>query len=89
MRHWISPPNAEYLRWGRRLPGRDAAVGSLRVYDLWDKPDKSQPCWHRDSAIAEKKRGESDPTFEGSLTNQADKLEQQSAKVQQTSASAN
>jgi hypothetical protein len=68
---------------------------------MWDKPDKSQPCWHRLSAIAEKKRGESDPTFQESLSNEtkalrklgrndeADKLEQRSAKIQKTSASAN
>jgi hypothetical protein len=31
----------------------------------------------------------SDPTFEGLLTNEADKLEQPWAKIQQTSASAN
>jgi hypothetical protein len=41
-------------------------LGLCGMYDLWDKPDKSRPCWHRDSAIAEKKRGESDPTFERS-----------------------
>src|SRR5882724_10093917 len=46
-------------------------------------PTKSRPCWHLDSAIAEKKRGESDPTFEALLTNEADKLEQASGKVQQ------
>jgi hypothetical protein len=49
-------------------------LGLCGVYDLWDKPDKSQPCWHRD------------PTFEGSLTNESDKLERQLAKIQQTSA---
>jgi hypothetical protein len=63
-------------------------LGLCGMYDSWDKPDKSQPCWHCDGAIAKKKRGESEPTFEGSLTNESDKLEQKSAKIQQTSASA-
>lgn len=74
--------------------------GLCSLYDMWDKADKSQPCWHRVSQIAEKQRSENSPEFVRGLTNEtkalrrlgrndeADKLEQRSAKIQKTSASA-
>jgi tetratricopeptide (TPR) repeat protein len=68
--------------------------GLCSLYDMWDKPEKSLPCWHRTSGIAEKQRGENSPELAGSLANEikalrrlgrndeADKLEQRSAKIQ-------
>ena len=75
--------------------------GLCSMYDIWGKPDKSQPCWHRVSGIAEKQHGENSPDFQGALTNEAKtlrqlrrtdeaiKLEQRSARIQKASAASN
>ena len=48
--------------------------GLCDLYDRWDKPEKSQPCWHRVTGIVEKVAGENSPDLSASLTNETNAL---------------
>lgn len=75
--------------------------GLCDLYDRWGKPGKSQPCWHRATGLLEKQFGANSPNLVTSITNdanalrrlgrkdEADQLEQRSAKISQTAAQTN
>jgi tetratricopeptide (TPR) repeat protein len=44
------------------------------LYDHWDKPEKSQPCWHRATGIMEKTEGMNSPALKDSLMSEANAL---------------
>jgi len=48
--------------------------GLCSLYDRWNKPEKSQPCWHRSTAILVKQYGEQSPNIVSALTNEAQAL---------------
>lgn len=70
--------------------------GLCDLYDRWEKPDKSQPCWHRATEILENQYGYDSPRLADSLTkesqaleklgrkNEAQALQERLAKIQQT-----
>ena len=72
--------------------------GLCDLYDRWGKPEKSQPCWHRATALMERQVGSNSPNLAASLTNEAnalrqlgrkdeaEELEQRALKIHQTSA---
>lgn len=70
--------------------------GLCDLYDRWEKPDKSQPCWHRATEILENQYGYDSPRLADSLNkesqaleklgrkNEALALQERLAKIQQT-----
>ena len=48
--------------------------GLCGLYDTWNKPEKSQPCWHRATGILEKQYDEQSPNLVPSLTSEAQAL---------------
>jgi tetratricopeptide (TPR) repeat protein len=48
--------------------------GLCDLYDRWNKPEKSQPCWRRATGIMEKQVGVNSPDLGTSLTNEASAL---------------
>ena len=72
--------------------------GLCDMYDKWDKPDKSQPCWHRATEMMAKQFGENGPQLATSISNEvnalrklgrqseAEQLEQRLVKIQRTAA---
>ena len=48
--------------------------GLCWLYDNWQRPEKSQPCWHRATQIIEKQSGPNSPDLAQSLKNEADAL---------------
>ena len=48
--------------------------GLCRLYDTWDKPEKSQPCWHRATDNLTSQYGEQSPNLVPSLTSEAQAL---------------
>ena len=75
--------------------------GLCGLYDRWNKPEKSQPCWHRSTGILEKQYGEQSPNLLPALTNEAQalrrlgrtneavQLEKRSDSIRETAAKAN
>jgi tetratricopeptide (TPR) repeat protein len=73
--------------------------GLCDMYDKWEKPEKSQPCWHRATQIMANQFGQDSPKLAESLKfeanalrklkrdGEADQLEERLAKIQRTSAS--
>jgi tetratricopeptide (TPR) repeat protein len=65
------------------------------LYDSWDRPDKSQPCWQRTVTLMEAQWGQNEPDLalyidseakalrQLGRTSEADQLEQRSAKLKQ------
>ncbi len=97
----------------RAVKGSEAALGPddnltlvplwglCDLYDQWEKPEKSQPCWHRATGIMEKQSGEQSADLVPSLTNEANALrklgksgeaeqvEERAAKIQKLAAHVN
>jgi tetratricopeptide (TPR) repeat protein len=48
--------------------------GLCSLYDRWNKPEKSEPCWHRSTGILEKQYGRQSPNIVPALTNEAQAL---------------
>jgi tetratricopeptide (TPR) repeat protein len=48
--------------------------GLCDLYDTWNKPEQSQPCWHRATGILEKQFSEQSPNLVPSLTKEAQAL---------------
>lgn len=48
--------------------------GLCWLYDTWQRPEKSQQCWHRATQIIEKQSGPNSPDLAQSLKNEADAL---------------
>jgi tetratricopeptide (TPR) repeat protein len=65
------------------------------LYDSWNRPDKSQPCWHRTVTLMEAQWGQNEPDVASYIdseanalrqlgrTGEADQLAQRSAKLKQ------
>ncbi|HKH97899.1 MAG TPA: tetratricopeptide repeat protein [Candidatus Sulfotelmatobacter sp.] len=82
-------PKAEtYLL--RAVTGAEASDGMVLIplwglcdmYDRWEKPEKSQPCWHRATGLLETQFGHDSPRLADSLTNEAHALRQLGRKAE-------